>query len=361
MSAKRKRGDVEDLTENTDPNVRLRIQRVLIKKYKCQYCPEKFVHQWSTIKHELLHEQITLTHPSSKPIKHTKMSLEKKQECFESKKCDETFANRYNADEDSCNRTNDKPFQCYECGKKFDEQIRLDRHKYIHWNDEIRNCIMCSMEFYSENELRTHERIHAWIVSLEPHFPFEMDHSHMIFQSDEHELIELGSSDNTNEPFLDYERNKKELLENMNNYDENPIEISDANTTSSENDSQSKMKTENHKFVKFSATDKGIDKLAVKNLSDSSHCKRKLSRKVNKSANQHKNRTKVGVNIGRVQKIRSKNNQCNECKKNFSTPGHLDRHKRIHTDERPFQCGYCDKTFYRNYMRNSHERSHNRM
>ena len=50
---------------------------------------------------------------------------------------------------------------------------------------------------------------------------------------------------------------------------------------------------------------------------------------------------------------------CSKCEKNFSHSHHLKTHERIHTNEKPFTCSKCDKTFSQAGNLKSHERIHN--
>ncbi|KFQ69140.1 Zinc finger protein 728, partial [Phaethon lepturus] len=36
---------------------------------------------------------------------------------------------------------------------------------------------------------------------------------------------------------------------------------------------------------------------------------------------------------------------CPECGKGFSTPASLERHRRLHRGEKPYQCSVCGKGF----------------
>ncbi|XP_013415771.1 zinc finger protein 260 [Lingula anatina] len=47
-----------------------------------------------------------------------------------------------------------------------------------------------------------------------------------------------------------------------------------------------------------------------------------------------------------------------ECGKQFQSKGALSRHKKIHLDERPFQCSYCKRPFLRKADLQRHERIH---
>ena len=55
--------------------------------------------------------------------------------------------------------------------------------------------------------------------------------------------------------------------------------------------------------------------------------------------------------------INKKKHQCNICSKAFTLKYNLQRHKLIHTDERPFGCQYCHQRFRRKDSLQNHIKS----
>ncbi|NXO64313.1 ZFP41 protein, partial [Phainopepla nitens] len=50
--------------------------------------------------------------------------------------------------------------------------------------------------------------------------------------------------------------------------------------------------------------------------------------------------------------------RCGDCGRGFAVSSHLERHRRVHTGERPFRCGDCGKSFAVSSTLLAHLRTH---
>ena len=54
----------------------------------------------------------------------------------------------------------------------------------------------------------------------------------------------------------------------------------------------------------------------------------------------------------------AKPHQCTQCNKRYKAKGDLNRHMRVHTNEKPYKCDECDKAFRQSSVLSDHKRGH---
>jgi uncharacterized Zn-finger protein len=68
------------------------------------------------------------------------------------------------------------------------------------------------------------------------------------------------------------------------------------------------------------------------------------------------NEMSVDRHVQRVHENRHDKNRCDYCDRRFANSGHLLRHRRIHTNERPYKCDVCQLAFTRSDKLSEHRR-----
>ncbi|KAK2709822.1 zinc finger and BTB domain-containing protein 14-like isoform X2 [Artemia franciscana] len=63
-------------------------------------------------------------------------------------------------------------------------------------------------------------------------------------------------------------------------------------------------------------------------------------------------------NIGLLSKKYRKNFECNICNKRFPFHSQMERHRRVHTGNKPFKCDLCQKSYSRAFSLHIHQRLH---
>lgn len=311
MTARKRRFNVDETIENIQPPA-LPLNGTELKNYyritdntvyKCHYCPQQFLLKYNLVDHEFIHvlnqdKPISGSRTNSVPMK---------------------VPARQNVTKHirSQQRSSANPFECEQCDMTFGTKNHLDQHRYVHRVKGVWPCNLCKMQFHSESQLINHKRIHTWIVSLESHFPFDVQDSNMNFQSVQTDAIASNANNTTT--------TSTGTGKWSNGY--RPAAAAAATASA-------------YKDVSKKTTLDMVDIISIS--SDSlSQAAAPPPIKTNNAKNKAKTRPK-----------------CDECNQSFCDITKLRRHQLSHSGVRNFKCKRCKKTFYREDTLKSHEKIH---
>lgn len=303
MTARKKRSNVDETIENIQPpppslnGIKLKscYRTTDTTVYKCHYCPQQFLLKYNLVDHEFIHVL-----NQDKPISGRANSIPMKVPAsIKTKNATKHIRSQH---------SNSNPFECEQCDMTFGTKNHLDQHRYVHRVKGVWPCSLCKMQFHSESQLNNHKRIHTWIVSLETHFPFDVNDSNVNFQSVQTDAI----ASNANHA-----------------------------TSASASKWSNAHRTATATCINVASKKNAMEMVDIISISSDSLSQAPPPVKTNNAKAKAKTRPK-----------------CDECNQSFCDITKLRRHQLNHSGVRNFKCKRCKKIFYREDTLKSHEKLH---
>ncbi|XP_033870027.3 zinc finger protein 91-like [Acipenser ruthenus] len=217
---------------------------------------------------------------------------------------------------------NRRVHQCTVCQKCFNSPYKLQRHFLIHTGQKPFQCSDCGKSFRQLVHLKLHTRTHEE--------PSTSMHSF--------ENVEFGNRNISN------------------NCQQHPND-----SKSSEFEDNSGISLQSYKLQDLEFNNSEIPEISDSAFSDSYHLEgcafnssKSLEYKVTEKCLETENKSAHRSPKGR----QNMKHQCIVCLKCFNSPSKLNRHSLIHTDQRPFNCQECGKTFRQLAHLKVHQQTH---